>query len=234
LVTLGLLETDTLYDDLITDYGSYGQMFMAFFEGLGGNLRYRFYDVQLGELPTQMNECDAYLITGSKAAVYDQLAWIQQLQQWISDYYELGARFIGICFGHQIIAQSLGGHAAKNLQGWAVGVHETRLSELNNKDNSPTTLRLLHSHQDQVLELPPQAQLLASSDFCPQAAYKIANQVLSFQGHPEFTPQYLRRLLLRRKAAIGEEVYSQAMASLDESTDAEYVGKQLIAFIKNK
>lgn len=238
MATLGLLETDTLYEDLIADYGSYGQMFAGFFDSLNGELQYRFYDVQQGELPQQADECDAYLITGSKAAAYDQLPWVLQLQQWIANYYELGARLVGICFGHQIIAHSLGGLAAKNSQGWAVGVHTTTLLKgavtVNSAISAPAALRLLHSHQDQVLELPPQAQLLASSEFCPWAAYKIADQVLSFQGHPEFTPQYLQRLLSRRKVTIGENVFSEAMASLDQSTDAEYVGRWLIDFIKNK
>lgn len=247
LTTLGLLETDTLYDDLIPDYGSYGQMFARFFDDLDGDpndkLKYRYYQVQQGELPKDTGECDAYLITGSKAGVYDSLPWIASLQRWIADFHQQRAKLIGICFGHQILAHSLGGEAAKSGEGWGVGVHTTNLlvddKQINNSASTQSNrycegspLRLLHSHQDQVQKLPPQAQLLASSDFCQNAAFKIDDRVLSFQGHPEFTPLYLQRLLGRRKSVIGEQVFADAMASMEQDTDAAQVGRWLIDFIR--
>ena len=253
MTILGLLETDTLYDDLIPDYGSYGQMFARFFDGLDGDpnnkLKYRYYQVQQGELPKDIAECDAYLITGSKAGVYDAIPWITSLQSWITDFHRQRAKLIGICFGHQILAHSLGGQAAKSGKGWGIGVHTTTLlvgdSQIDNRVTSKgnhydndfikkgSPLRLLYSHQDQVLKLPTEAQLLAGSDFCQYAAFKIGERVLSFQGHPEFTPRYLQRLLGRRRSVIGEKVFSDAMASLDQDTDAEQVGHWLIGFIKD-
>jgi GMP synthase-like glutamine amidotransferase len=233
LTTLGLLETDTLYDDLIPDYGSYGQMFAAFFDRLDGGLKYRYYQAKEGELPRAANECDAYLITGSKAGVYDSDPWIGGLQSWIADFHQQGAKLIGICFGHQIIAHSLGGRAAKSTKGWGVGVHPCELIDpINSAEQSE--LNLLYSHQDQVETLPPNAQLIASSDFCQYAAFKIDHRVLSFQGHPEFTPEYLQRLLTRRIDAIGETRFARAMASLTEVTDEPQVGQQLLDFIYGK
>ncbi|RLA50452.1 MAG: GMP synthase [Gammaproteobacteria bacterium] len=240
MTILGLLETDTLYDDLAADYGSYGHMFAHFFDHLNGGLQYRYYDVQKGELPQHIGECDAYLITGSKAAAYDALPWILELRKWIADFHQQGARLIGICFGHQIISHSLGGIAAKSNKGWGVGVHSTSII-LNSDDRSPNSdtgnveamISLLYSHQDQVQKLPPQAQLIASSNFCEYAAFKIDNRVLSFQGHPEFTPEYLQRLLQRRIKAIGENRYNEAMASLHQTTDEAQVGRLLLAFIHN-
>lgn len=233
MTTLGLLETDTLYADLIPDYGSYGQMFAAFFDRLDGDLQYRYYQVKEGELPRVANECDAYLITGSKAGVYDTDPWIHSLQTWIADFHQQSAKLIGICFGHQIIAHSLGGEAAKSPRGWGVGVHATNvISNIETPD--PGKLRLLYSHQDQVQTLPPGAQVLASSDFCQYAAFKIDHRVLSFQGHPEFTPEYLQRLLTRRIDAIGEARFARAMASLTEVTNEQQVGQQLLDFIYRK
>ncbi len=230
MTTLGLLETDTLYDDLIPDYGSYGQMFAAFFDHLDGGLQYRYYQVKEGELPETINECDAYLITGSKAGVYDSDSWISHLQSWIVDFHQQNAKLIGICFGHQIIAHSLGGRAAKSPRGWGVGVHTCELIDPL-KPTKQSELSMLYSHQDQVQVLPPSAQLLASSDFCPYAAFKIDHRVLSFQGHPEFTPEYLQRLLTRRIDAIGEARFAEAMVSLTKMTDEARVGQQLLDFI---
>ena len=252
MTTLGLLETDTLYDDLRAEYGSYGQMFARYFDGLEGGLQYRYYDVQNLQLPEHVDECDAYLITGSKAGVYDSDPWISRLQTWIADFHQRGAKIIGICFGHQILAHSLGGLAAKSDKGWGVGVHSTTLlpdDELtissdkadpqNSRQNSEQSshrgkLSLIYSHQDQVQKLPPGAQLLASSDFCRYAAFKIDDRILSFQGHPEFTPEYLQRLLHRRKQAIGEARYAKAIASLGKPTDEQSVGRRLLDFIHHE
>jgi GMP synthase-like glutamine amidotransferase len=227
MARLGLLETDTLYDSLIDDYGSYGKMFAAFFDALGGQLSYRHYQVQAGELPQHIDECDAYLITGSKAGVYDPLPWIAALESWIVDFHRQRARIIGICFGHQVIAQSLGGTAAKSEKGWGLGV----LSCGQTLTGNASTLRLIHSHQDQVITLPPNTLRLAGSDFCPNAALAIGNNVLTFQGHPEFTPRYLQRLLEQRKGRIDSEVISRALASLNKATDHEQVGRYLLDFI---
>lgn len=236
MTTLGLLETDTLYPELLADYGSYGQMFARFFGELDRDLHYRFYQVQEGELPAQPGECDAFLITGSKAGVYDSLPWIAPLQSWIRDFHKRGAKIIGICFGHQILAHSLGGHAGKSPRGWGLGLHSTdiasdHLALFRGKLSEPSQLRLLHSHQDQVERLPVGAELLASSDFCPCAAYRIDQRVMSFQGHPEFTPVYLQRLLQRRIEIFGRDSYEQAVASLEQANDSPCVGALLLDFI---
>ena len=227
---LGLLETDTLHAGLIDDYGSYGKMFTTFFDALGGQLSYRHYQVQAGELPQHIDECDAYLITGSKAGVYDALPWIAALQDWIIDFHHQRARIIGICFGHQIIAHSLGGTAAKSEKGWGLGV----LSCGQDLNGDASTLRLIYSHQDQVINLPHRATRLAGCDFCPNAALAIGNNVLTFQGHPEFTPAYLRRLLAQRKGRIDSGVIARALASLNQATDHEQVGRYLLDFIYRK
>ena len=207
--TLGILETDVLYDDLIDDYQSYGHLFKTLFERQNCRLTIRFYHVQQNQWPTDFSECDAWLITGSKAGVYDDFPWIQQLQTWIKHAFEHQQRLIGVCFGHQMLAHSLGGHAAKHENGWGIGVHTTEIEHLplwlNDNEHH---LRLIYSHQDQVKTLPPKARRLARGEFCPNAAFYIDQRVLSFQGHPEFTPVYLERLLQRRAEAIGEPTYS--------------------------
>ncbi len=149
------------------------------------------------------------------------------MQNWIVDFHHQRARIIGICFGHQIIAHSLGGFAAKSEKGWGLGV----LSCEQNLSGDASKLRLIHSHQDQVLKLPPNATRLAGCKFCPNAALAIDQRVLTFQGHPEFSPSYLRRLLARRKGIIGDEYIEKALASLATPTDHEQVGHYLLEFI---
>ena len=230
--TLGLLETDTLYDDLLGDYVSYGTMFTRYFAALGIHLNYRFYQVQKGELPQDLTECDAYLITGSKAGVYDDLPWIAPLQDWVKQAHAAERKLIGICFGHQLLAHTLGGYAARSPKGWGIGVHTTRIEHhpLWMNDNL-SHMRLIYSHRDQVETLPPGATRMASSEFCENAAFYIGTRVMAFQGHPEFTAEYARRLLPRRQMCIGEEIYQRGMSTLDQPNDSERVGRWLGEFI---
>ena len=104
---IGLLETDVLYDDLIKDYGSYGLMFEKYFSQLSeSELEFVYYQVQQGELPLFLDECDAYIITGSKDGAYEDHTWIEPLSNWIINAEQAKTKILGICFGHQLIAQA--------------------------------------------------------------------------------------------------------------------------------
>jgi len=233
MITLGLLETDTLYDDLQEDYQSYGHMFARFFSALQADMQFRYYAVQQGELPEDLSTCDAWLITGSKAGVYDALPWIASLQAWIKQAYVHNQKLLGVCFGHQLLAHTLGGKAIKHPDGWGIGVHTSDV--IYHPDwltDSYRHINLLYSHQDQVVELPPQAQCLLSSEFCRYAGFIIPERVFTVQGHPEFTPEYLKRLLHRRQTCIGAETFREGMASLDLVTDSDVVGRWMIEFMR--
>jgi GMP synthase-like glutamine amidotransferase len=233
MITLGLLETDTLYKDLIADYQSYGHMFARFFSAIEPTIQFRYYAVQEGELPDDLNACDAWLITGSKAGVYDDLPWIPPLQDWIKQAYLQKQKLLGVCFGHQLLAHTLGGKAIKHPDGWGIGVHTSEV--VYHPDwlsDSYREINLLYSHQDQVVELPPQAHCLLSSDFCRYAGFIIPERVFTVQGHPEFTVEYLQRLLQRRQTCIGADTFHEGMASLCEKTDETLIGRWMIDFMR--
>lgn len=229
--TLGLLETDILYDDLLADFRSYGNMFTEFFARHGIQLNYRFYQVQQGELPLS-GDCDAYLITGSKAGVYDELDWIPPLQAWVRRAFEQQEKIIGICFGHQLLAHTLGGFAGRSPKGWGIGLRTEQIQQIPDwLADELSTLTLIYSHRDQVEKLPPGALRIAGSDFCENAAFSIGEQLLAFQGHPEFTPEYTRRLLPRRENCIGAELLRQKLQHLDDDNDSARICQWLARFI---
>lgn len=237
-IRLGILEADVLYDDLIEDYQSYGRIFHKFFDQVKANNSFEaefevnYYLIQEGQYPQSHDECDVYLITGSKTGVYDDVPWLPSLTQWLQQAYQQGSRLMGICFGHQILAHALGGNAEKSDKGWGVGVRKVAMQSFPLWiPDCPSDFKLIYSHQDQVTELPENAKCLAGDDFCPNAAFYIDNQVVGFQGHPEFTPEYTQRLLGRRQDAIGEPTFSDAMKSLDEATDEEMIGLWLLEFM---
>lgn len=234
MIRIGLLEADVLYPDLISEYRSYGTMFQKALARLAPELSFRFYQIQKGEFPSAIDECDVYLLTGSKTGVYDEASWLEPLANWIQSAYQNQARLIGICFGHQMLAQSLGGQAAKSEKGWGVGNYSVEINQVPNWLDAPTTnFKLIYSHQDQVLQLPTGAQRLAGNAFCPNAAWYLNNQVLCFQGHPEFTPEYFAKLIERRREHIGSERLDKALASLQEENDSSKVLNWLIQFIKS-
>jgi len=230
---IGLLETDVLYDDLIKEYGSYGLMFERYFSQLDDSaLEFVYYQVQQGELPLFLDECDAYIITGSKAGVYEDHDWIAPLSNWVKEADQAKVKVLGICFGHQLIAHALGGKVEVSSKGWGMGVRSLfTIPDSPFSQPLPKYLDLIYSHKDQVIALPPGASNFLSDNFCPHAGFTMGRHIVTFQGHPEFNAIYSERLLSRRAECIGEPTYSRGIASLRQGTDAIFIGRLILDFI---
>lgn len=171
-----ILETDILRPALIDEYQGYGQMFKRLFAKQPIAAEFVVYNVVQGEYPPDDEVFDAYLITGSKADSFGTDPWIQTLKTYLLTRYERGDKLLGVCFGHQLLALLLGGKAERASQGWGMGTHAYKL-DAKTPWMSPEVpeLTLLISHQDQVTTLPENATVIASSEFCPFAAYHIGD-----------------------------------------------------------
>ena len=237
--TLGILETGRPPETLAKDWPSYAAMFADMVGATApDHWQFEYYAVMDGEFPPSANACQAWLITGSKFGAYEDYPWIQDLKAFIRQAYDAGVPMVGICFGHQILAQSLGGEVIKSEKGWGVGRHSYHWT-----DETPSWLAgtglegkedfsILAFHQDQIVKIPPDAKLLASSDFCEAAALVYGDQVLSFQGHPEFEEGYVARLLDDKRAdALGDEIADRAMTSLELPIDRLAIGGGIVAFL---
>lgn len=227
-----ILETDILRPQLIEQYQSYGLMFRQLFEKQPIPAQFDVFNVVAGSYPEQDQHYDAFLITGSKADSFASDPWIMQLREYLMARYENGDRLIGICFGHQLLALLLGGKTERATQGWGIGVNRYQLLE-QPEWMSPQleNLDLLVFHQDQVVELPENATLLASSDFCPNAAYRIGDQVLCFQAHPEFVDDYELALLEIRREFLGEVLHAEALQSLAMQHQGVIVAQWMLRFV---
>ncbi len=190
------------------------------------------YNVVEGRYPADDERFDAYLVTGSKADSFGPDPWIQTLKTFLLDRYERGDKLLGVCFGHQLLALLLGGKAERASQGWGMGIHQYQLNERADwMSPALPDLTLLISHQDQVTRLPENARVIASSDFCPYAAYAIGDQVLCFQGHPEFVHDYSRELLELRQQHLGEELYRKGVDSLARDHQGTVVAEWMMRFV---
>ena len=229
---LGILRTDAVRPELKPEYGEYPDMFIALLRHSDPNLEYAVYDVELGEYPVDIDEVDAYLITGSKSSVYEDKRWIIELMEFVRELNRRHKKLLGFCFGHQLVAQALGGKTERSAKGWGVGLHTHRFTTVPPwHDQGDVDLNILVSHQDQVVAVPDSARVLAGSEFCENAVCQIGDHILTFQGHPEFVPEYSRELLSIRRERIGEEAYAAGVSSLSGIAQGQRVGSWVLNFL---
>ncbi len=217
-MTIGLLLCDHLDPDVAEVVGDYTELFPAAFGPAGIDLR--VYDVTAGQFPATTDECDGWVISGSRRSVYEDEGWIRDLHDVAHELVTRERPVAGICFGHQLIARTLGGTVERAEVGWGVGVREFRVVAPGpTMDPDTMSFSILTSHRDQVLVLPEGAQLVATAEYCPVGAYRIGEHVLCVQGHPEWVPALSRLLIGRRREQIGDDTSDAALASLEQPLD---------------
>ena len=213
---INILLCDTFPGRLPDFIPNYESLFMDLFASIGEEVNYRIYQTWQGELPQDIHDKEIYLIPGSLDSVYSDKPWIVALLHWIEKAYYCGTKLMGVCFGHQAIACALGGSVRRYEGGYGAGVRASIVLEEKMRPYFPDgKMHLLYSHHDQVDILPPDAVCCATSDFCKYESFRINNQVITFQGHPEFTVAYSRHLLVNCCDDIDEAVRAAALASLD-------------------
>lgn len=234
MTTLGIIKADDVDVELRSQFGDTLGMFQRLFDSAGsGQLVLRSYDAREYRYPNNLDECDGYLITGSRYCAFSDTPWIQQLIEFIQVLDRERRKLIGICFGHQCIALALGGSVVNASQGWGLGVHEYQLllSHVLSEVSTPS-VRLRCSHEDQVERLPTRATRLLTSEFCKNAGMVVESHFVSFQAHPEFCKDFTRHLILNREQDLGPN-FEPALASLDDEVDSILVARSLMQFLEN-
>lgn len=228
---IGILQTDSVMPQFQGEFGNYPEMFRHLLS-IGEGVTFNNYDVEHGEYPARLDECEGYVMTGSKLSVYDDEPWIHRLSEFVVQLHETRTRLVGICFGHQMVAHALGGKTQPAEVGWCVGIHHSDVLQQEDfmKPERPG-YNLIVSHKDQVTVLPPEAELLASSPACPNAMFRIGDHILTFQGHPEFVKGYSRTLMEFREDVLGADRFIQGIASLSEETHEETIARWILNFL---
>lgn len=231
---IGILKTGDIPDDIETGFETYAHMIADMLKDAGLEASYKFYDILAHQFPDKADECDGWMVTGSKFGVYEDHRWIDPLKGLIRDIYAQSIPLVGICFGHQIIATALGGTVEKSDIGFLCGNNAYRLGDaLPFMTSNDHVFTIQAMHQDQVTALGPDARLLASSDQCPVAALAYGNNVLSFQGHPEFSASYSRDLIeTRTPQFITPDSSVKALADVDTPNQADLVARWIAEFYR--
>jgi len=231
-VKIGILKTDAVREEWVAKHGEYPDMFMTLLGSRDPDLEFLVFDVRQGDYPDDIDQLDAYLITGSRHSVYDDLPWIEPLMSFVRQLDARGKKLVGICFGHQLVAQALGGRTEKAAAGWGVGVHHHRFTRRPGWfDDGDLEFPILVTHQDQVAVVATGAEVLAGSEFCPHAVCQIKDHILTMQGHPEFVSDYSRAIMEFRRQIITEPVYQSGVASLAEPPATERMAAWILNFL---
>jgi GMP synthase (glutamine-hydrolysing) len=221
---IGILQTGHCPDDFRGQYGNYDEFFKRFLAG--NDFEYATYPVLDGVFPADCRDMDGWIITGSKYGVYEDHDWISRLESFLRDAFAAAVPIVGICFGHQLLAQALGGKVEKFDGGWSVGVESYTL------DGHGEDAQLIAWHQDQVIEPPPGASVVGTSAFCRYAALAYGDQAYTIQPHPEFDAGFVAGLIQSRSGILPQDVADKAIASLSMETSSAKVALQIVAFFK--
>ncbi|ODT65731.1 MAG: glutamine amidotransferase [Pelagibacterium sp. SCN 63-23] len=226
-----ILEVGKVPGPLQHRFSPYADMFRAMLDSSGKPFTQAVISVVDGEAIPDPDGLEGVLITGSPAGVYEDHAWLEPLRAFIRKAYGHGTPMLGICFGHQIMADALGGDVRKSEKGWGLGRHTYRVTRRPPfMADAPETLSIACSHQDQVITPPSEAEVVLASDFTPNAGllYR-SGRALSFQPHPEFEDDYTMALADLRRGSAPESVVDAAVQSLAGQSDSlllrRYIGR---------
>ncbi len=234
---IGILETGEVHPDLVGKHGDYPAMFRQLLAAVDPTLEFATVRVVAGEMPAAPAQADAWLVTGSRHGVYDDLPWIEPLKGFLRACVAARVPVVGICFGHQILAEALGGRAVKSDRGWGLGVQDYEIvARPSWLTHVPDRFSARALHQDQVVALPEDTTVLARSPHCAVAAVAYGDPedpvAVSLQPHPEFGADFVDELLaLRAGTAFPVEEAAAARASLARPVANEAWARLIVDYV---
>lgn len=222
---IGILVCGHAIDEVAENHGDYGDWFVSLLAG--NDFDFEIYNVVDLEFPADIADADGWLLTGSRHGAYEEHAFIPLLEDFVRKAYSAPVPMVGICFGHQLIAQALGGTVEKYNGGWAVGRQDYSF-----EDHGAVSLNAWH--QDQVMKLPKDARTIAGNDFCKHAGLVYGDRAYTIQPHPEFSnPVMAEYIDLRRDPAIYDPaMMERAAANTALQNDATLLAGEIAGFFK--
>ncbi|MBX2824586.1 MAG: type 1 glutamine amidotransferase [Gammaproteobacteria bacterium] len=220
---IGILQCGRVPEELFEEYGDYDRMFETLLQR--GNFEFQTYAVLDNCFPDDIQAADGWLITGSRFGVYEDHIWIPPLEEFLRAAYDAGVPIVGICFGHQILAQALGGKVEKLSGGWSLGQVDYERS-----DGQISSVQAFH--QDQVVELPDDATVTGFTPFCKYAFLTYGKRALTMQPHPEFSDEFVQDLLIARGEGLPEKDLRLARERTGKPLSTQHMIDEIIDFYR--
>lgn len=229
---LGLVQCGSIMPALAERHGDYPLLFERLLAPF--DVEITTWDVRTGAPMPGVADQDGWLVSGSASSTYDDLPWIPVAESFLRGAVEASSPLVGICFGHQLLAQALGGRVEKSPAGWGIGAHQYEVVAPLPVTGDAQSVRMIASHQDQVTELPDGAEVFLRTDHCPIAGYTLGADALAIQPHPEFDRALSHDLTDARRHIFGDDLSDSALASLESEIDDHLVATWIADFFASR
>lgn len=185
-----------------------------------------------GEALPEPSEVAGAVVSGSSSMASEHEDWSVETTRWMRTAVEAGVPVLGVCYGHQLLAEAFGGRVDWNPRGREIGCLEVELSAAAHSDelfgDLPSPLLVHTTHSQSVVELPQEGTLLASNDHDPHQAFSVGDHAWGVQFHPEFDADIIRGYLRARRSDIegeGIDVDARIAETRDDPSSAKILAR---------
>ncbi len=233
-IKLGILQTNHDKSVEVGDaFPDDAHRFRDLFDAQDDRFQYRVYMTIGGEVPQDLDEQDAFMITGSPLSVLDRHVFTDDLLDFIRRCDQAKKPLLGACFGHQAIALALGGHVERSVAGYNVGIEDTRFHTRRDwMTPERDSLPLYVFHEDQVTQLPADCTLLGSSAKCEHASFAKGDHIFTTQAHPEFSHDFMSCVLRFTESKMPAQDARRGWESLASRQEGYVFGTWATNFFK--
>ena len=235
MVTIGILECDRPdTPDLITAArgSTYGEMYSEMLCSVEPSIDTRVYDAVEAVLPSNPSECDAWIITGSRHDAHGDRPWVVALREFVQSVHDARRRLVGVCFGHQLVAEALGGKAERSGD-WRAGPEYMEMQSTAWFAGGGVTIHAMH--QDVVSVLPEDARVIATGRTAEVPAFLVGDHILCVQDHPEYSAEYISALVAARRRRLGDDLTDDALGRITSlPTDDAVVARWIVDFLLDR